>query len=229
MQARLAGALLGDQCRIGPRFRASDFDSGIMIVDWIDGRSAHASLPVTKAALASRLGEALRHVHATPAPPHLPLTDLVALAQSLNLATIFVDIAQALAATQAESCASHGDIVPQNIIVGATGDIRLIDWDYAALHDPCWDLAYAIQELGLDSAESNALFAGYGRAMPVQRIILFRTLIIATNTAWRLANEQPVSDHASQLLQILAAHDAVSDALGMIKQQAGLTTWGTSR
>lgn len=223
MQARLAGALLGDRSGIGPRFRASDYVSGVMIVDWIDGQPAHAPPPVTKAALASRLGEALRHVHATPAPPQLSSTDLVALTQSLNLATIFMDIAQALTATQTELCASHGDLVPENMIVADTGEIRLIDWDYAALHDPCWDLAYAIQELGLNNTESDALFAAYGRTMPAQRIILFRTLIIAINTAWRQFKKQPVSDQALQLAQILSTHEVVRDALALMVQQAHLT------
>lgn len=223
MQARLAGAWLGDQSGMGPRFRASDYDSGVMIVDWIDGQPAYAPLPLTKFALASRLGEALRHVHATPAPPQLPVADLVAIAQSLNLAAIFMEIAQALAATQTELCASHGDLVPDNMIVAATGEIRLIDWDYAALHDPCWDLAYAIQELGLNNAESDALFAAYGRTMPAQRIILFRTLIIAINAAWRQANRQPVSDHALQLAQILSTHEVVRNALAAMVQQAHLT------
>lgn len=229
LQARLAGALLGDQSGVGPRYLASDTASGVMLVEWINGVSVRAPLSVNKASIAHRLGEALRHVHATVAPADMLAANLVSLAKSLNPPKIILDIAEALTATQTELCPSHGDLVPDNVLIEPANGVRLIDWDYAALHDPCWDLAYAIQELGLNIAESDALFAGYGRAMPAQRMILFRTLIVAINTAWRQANQQTVSKHALELAQILSTHDTVSDALGSILQQAGLTGRGASR
>lgn len=222
--ARVAGALLGEVSGFGPRLRAIDPASGVMVVNWIDGVTALAEKPTNKSAVAHSLGAALRELHALPQPIGLPKVSLISLAHAFHVAPLFQQIAQTLVQTQNEFCPSHGDLVPQNIILESSGQIRLIDWDYSGLHDPCWDLAYAIQEIGLNATEANGLLEAYGRPLPAERLLLFRALIVAINAAWRQAQKHARADHEAQLAAIFATHPAVHDALAVLTDGTGLTT-----
>lgn len=221
---RFAGALLGEVSELGPRLRAIDPASGIMVVDWIDGATVLAEKPRNKSAIAHSLGAVLRRLHTLEHPDGLPHVSVVSLAHSLQVAPLFQKIALILLQTQTESCPSHGDLVPQNIIVEPSGRIRLIDWDYAGMHDPCWDLAYAIQEIGLSATEAQRLLAAYGRPLRAERLLLFRVLIIAINAAWRQAYSDAMANYNTQLAAIFATHPAVQIALKTLSETSDLTT-----
>jgi len=70
-----------------------------------------------------------------------------------SLAALFADTGRLTA-----SCLvpSHGDLSPGNCLI-ADGRLWLIDWEYSAMAEPAWDLAYAIQENGF-KAEAEARF-----------------------------------------------------------------------
>jgi hypothetical protein len=221
---RVAGALLGEESGLGPRLRAIDPASGVMIVDWIDGATALSQKPTNKSAIAHSLGAVLRRLHTSAHPVGLPHVSLVSLAHSLQVAPLFQKIAQILVQTQTEFCPSHGDLVPQNMIVEASGQIRLIDWDYAGMHDPCWDLAYAIQEIGFSATETEGLLAAYGRPLRPERLLLFRVLIIAINAAWRQAYHGARADYGTPLAAIFATHPAVLSAMKTVTDTSDLTT-----
>ena len=55
---------------------------------------------------------------------------------------------------------SHGDPSPGNCLATADG-FWLIDWEFSAMAEPAWDLAYAILEHGLSEAEEAELLEGY--------------------------------------------------------------------
>lgn len=210
---RLAGALLGEASAIGPCLRAIDPASGVMIVDWIDGTTVRTQKSQSKYALARSLGSILKRLHASAPPMMLQHVSLATLAHSLPVAPIFQQIAHRLAQTQEEHCPSHGDLVPHNIIIEPGGQFRLIDWDYAGMHDPCWDLAYVIQEIGLNAQEADALLMAYGRRPRPERILLFRAVIVAVNAAWRQARNPIPAHHDAKLAAIFAAHPAIHEAL----------------
>lgn len=216
-EERLLGAELGVASRVGPLVLGTDPASGVIMCEWIDGypascrRSGSVSLG-TKSDIAWRLGGVLRRVHDSAGSNTLRRVDLVALAQTLNTASIFQEIAIRLGKTQTVACPSHGDLVATNILIEPHGTIRLIDWDYAGWHDPCWDVAYAIQELGFDDNESAAFMTGYGRSLTPTRLILFRALITAINAAWRTAKGLD-AEQDLHLTKILSEHPAILDAL----------------
>lgn len=216
-QARLVGADLGFKCGAGPRLLGADRTTGVMMSEWVEGESALSYKLMSnqlnrKVDLAYRLGAILNKVHSYAVPTDLPRPNLKELTYRLNVAPIFKQIAHVLVDTQMKECPSHGDLVPHNVILRENGQVLLIDWDYAALHDPCWDLAYVIQEFGLDEAESSALFKGYGLLLPPRRILLFRVLIAAINAAWRLVRGLDVRE-ANHLVGIFSQHPIVLDAL----------------
>ncbi|TYC55737.1 phosphotransferase family protein [Rhodobacterales bacterium] len=58
---------------------------------------------------------------------------------------------------------SHGDLSEGNCLM--TGErLWLIDWEYSAMAEPAWDLAYAIQEIGFTTAQEHQFLTAYGQA-----------------------------------------------------------------
>lgn len=55
----------------------------------------------------------------------------------------------------------HNDLLPANIIEDLTGRLVLIDWEYAAMGDPLYDLANLAYNCGLDCASEQQLLDAY--------------------------------------------------------------------
>lgn len=67
---------------------------------------------------------------------------------------------------------SHTRPHPGNFVVNESGEVSLVDWEWATLAPPEWDLSLATwrfsRELGKDAAE--ALWTGYGATFPQSRL-----------------------------------------------------------
>ncbi len=67
---------------------------------------------------------------------------------------------------------AHTRPEPRNFVVAEDGTVTLIDWEWATLAPPEWDLSLATwrfdRELGEDAA--SALWAGYGASFPQHRL-----------------------------------------------------------
>jgi aminoglycoside phosphotransferase (APT) family kinase protein len=67
---------------------------------------------------------------------------------------------------------AHTRPYPRNFLVSDAGDVTLIDWEWATLAPPEWDLSLASwrfsREMGVDAAE--ALWEGYGAAFSPERL-----------------------------------------------------------
>lgn len=82
---------------------------------------------------------------------------------------------------------THGDLVPQNILVSGA-DIRLIDWEYAGLNDPCWDLASFIIECELGLELENEFLLAYGAdEIKRQKIKYYKNLVDILWAVWAVA------------------------------------------
>jgi thiamine kinase len=55
----------------------------------------------------------------------------------------------------------HNDLVAENILQTAQGDLLLIDWEYAALGDPYFDLAVVVRHHELSDLLAHALLSAY--------------------------------------------------------------------
>ena len=66
-----------------------------------------------------------------------------------------------------EPRSSHTNPEPENLIVDDLGNVTLINWEWATLAPPEWDLSKAAWLIGLKSGPSAAgsLMEGYGRAL----------------------------------------------------------------
>lgn len=72
---------------------------------------------------------------------------------------------------------SHTDATPRNFIVNNEGDVTLINWEWATLAPPEWDLTRAAWSLGMHAGPNAAagLLEGYGRT--IDAILLDRWII----------------------------------------------------
>ncbi|PVB59768.1 hypothetical protein DCO57_20420 [Labrenzia sp. 011] len=85
----------------------------------------------------------------------------------------------------------HGDLSPGNCL-WAEDRLWLIDWEYSALADPAWDLAYAILEHEFSQAQETAFLHAYrtGQAAGVvpgeTRIEAMKVRCDAVSALWAL-------------------------------------------
>lgn len=110
---------------------------------------------------------------------------------------------------------SHGDLAAGNVLVSDRGEIRLIDWEYAAMAPRAWDIGYLAVEAGLDPREDAAALAmAYGS--PLDAGLVREAMLVASvlNMAWRAAtpgdigNESPgVAERLSRLESLVAVMD----------------------
>lgn len=81
----------------------------------------------------------------------------------------------------------HVDPVPENAIDDGAR-VVLVDWEYAAMSEPLWDLAYVCVEGGLDPDEEAALLDAYGMPRSARtRLGAWKTLSRAVSAAWCMA------------------------------------------
>ncbi len=76
----------------------------------------------------------------------------------------------------------HVDPVAANML-DTPGRLMLIDWEYAAMSEPLWDLAYAAVETRFDDGQKDALLAAYGAGDP-EDLELWCAIAMAVTAAW---------------------------------------------
>lgn len=119
------------------------------------------------------LGQALRTLHTTPAPTSFVRFDLLDFCQQYlsslegslgeQAAAIHADLLPALDFfTQDPTpwCACHNDLVTSNCLL-ESDRVWFIDWEYAMLHNPWFDLASIVLYFGLDAEQSSRLLKHY--------------------------------------------------------------------
>lgn len=109
---------------------------------------------------------------------------------------------------------SHIDPNPSNFLLQADRNLSLIDWEFSAMADPCWDLAAIALDNDLSAAEIDRLLAAAGYpANPdmARRLLQMRTALCLVASSWAFVeiaagNDAPdLRDFAEQRLTAFAA------------------------
>ena len=85
---------------------------------------------------------------------------------------------------------SHNDLVLENILLDASGQVWLIDWEYSSMASPYWDLATLSNAAKLDQAQCAWLLAKYAKHhLDLVPEILFdyRYMLDVLSTCWMAA------------------------------------------
>lgn len=206
----IAATRLADALGIGAALVHAEADTGAIVTRWIvDAYPATAEqLRRTPGAFAA-VAACFARLHGSGArlarrfDPLAAIADLAARAAADALPPVLLD---GLARARSE-CARfaphavpiHGDPVPANLLATLSG-IVLIDWDYAGMGDPAWDIAYFALEAGLTAAEEHALAAAHGAPGLDPRRLMLNRMIAATLAAlWGMdrMRSQPAPDLTS--------------------------------
>ena len=158
-------AAMGEE-GIGPRLSFADPGAGVLVTEYLPGRNwlvTDFSHPENL----QRLALLLRRLHGLQAigKPFALRSNLaryvglVATAEAQQIAGEADILLRRLSADHSRLCLCHNDLTSANIL--DTGSLRLIDWEYAAIGDPCFDLATVIQHHGLAEGQVECLLTAY--------------------------------------------------------------------
>ncbi len=202
LERMLALQNLAADSSVAPRLLSVDPSSGTELGEFATGRSVtpnEFARPVFLLRVAGRMSV----LHGLPLPAAWSAqanwyfdvsAHLSARCRAVNnsaLSSRLRDLPHLLAASGAGTRANavlHLDIHAANVRVGT--DLILLDWEYAALGDPIWDLASLTATLTLDDSFCGALLAAAGRShdTSVAQLLAARELFQWLNELWQLSH-----------------------------------------
>lgn len=103
--------------------------------------------------------------------------------------------------------AAHTNATPGNFLVNDSGTVTLINWEWATLAPPEWDLSKAIWLTGLESgpAAAAAIEEGYGRAMDPRQLdrwtVYHSGMMLVSEAENRISGRLTGVDHLIDELQ----------------------------
>jgi thiamine kinase-like enzyme len=160
---------------VGPELVFALPEAAVLVTRFIDGRGLEPADLHDPATLV-RIVDALRCVHRGPPIPgrfsalrtvesyrDVALAHRVALPPALPA---WLDLARRIeaAAPSAPAVPCHNDLLPANFIDDGAR-IRILDWEYAAMGDPYFDLGNLAANGELDAAEEPRLLELYGEGV----------------------------------------------------------------
>ena len=202
---------------VSPEVLYFDARTGVMVTRFVDG--AETMSPETfrlRAGAPGRAGQAFRKLHDSGAvfPFRFELfamidgylkvlsTKDVALPDGYHDVVREADqsVRAALAAHELPLAACHCDPLCENFL--DTGDrMWIVDWEYAGMNDPMWDLGDLSVEAKFDASQEEEMIRAYfGRepsASERGRIVIYKAMCDLLWTLWgliQLANANPADD-----------------------------------
>lgn len=158
------------------------------------------------------LGELFRQIHGTAVSPHPPLDPYEHLENYFHqLDSVPANIAagyEALLATRptpsGDLCLCHHDLLLGNVLAG-DGSAIVIDWEYARLGDPAFDIAIVAHTYGYDDSAVAELLRAYGGGADLQeRIRHYRGLYSLVEICWWLLRGQDAASLTAMIDNALA-------------------------
>ena len=158
-------AAMGEQ-GMGPRLNFADPVAGVLLTEYLSGHSWSVG-ELRQPENLQRLGSLLKRLHGLPAigKPFALRSNLthyagmVSTAEAQQMAGEADVLLRRLSADDSRLCLCHNDLTSANILDSQS--LHLIDWEYAAIGDPCFDLATIIQHHGLTEEQAEGLLAAY--------------------------------------------------------------------
>ncbi len=158
---------------LAPRVVLCDPSARLLVTQWI----ASSAVDLTAAGSERRIrrvAATLQQLHALTPPPGVRAVDFAVQARQLE-AALPAQAAQPLLTACAGQVLSklgpgrtkalcHHDIHAQNLVTDPMGRLWLVDWEYAGLGDPVFDLASCASQLELSAESTHLLCDEYIRA-----------------------------------------------------------------
>jgi thiamine kinase len=184
---------------LAPGLIAHSDAEGAQVSVYVDGQDwseAHFRAPEPL----ERLGERLQQLHCLPAPAGLRGFDPQSCARDYlqrlapgvgaraEAATVVAQVGKAaatVASASARECIIHGDLAHGNLREGER--LWLLDWEYAQLAHPCYDIACVLAYYPPARTHQARLLAAAGLAVSVEALGAATYVYEALTWLWRLA------------------------------------------
>jgi thiamine kinase-like enzyme len=174
---------------IAPAVECCEPRQGILVARWVDGR-AWTREQVQRPEVINQIAQLARRIHVLPVPQGArvmsPAAWIAYYHEALRryagegknhrsvrrewLAELESPLEARLAALEEMAPVGltlcHSDLHPLNVVVGADGPV-LLDWEYAHVSEPMWDLAGWISNNDLSPDVGQLLLSGYLRGQSV--------------------------------------------------------------
>jgi thiamine kinase len=156
---------------LAPRIVRALPDRGLLVCEFLAGADWAAADFGERARLV-QLGSRLRELHALAAPQlvgfdpvailddYLARADELAQAQGAALRPALASACRRVQASGRPAVIIHGDLVHGNLRAGR--ELWLLDWEYAQVGDPAWDIGCILAYYPAARAHSEALLAAAG-------------------------------------------------------------------
>jgi len=176
---------------VGPEVTAFLRAEGYLVTRFIEGRPVDDEA-VHRPETLRRVADSIRRIHGGPPIPGLfvPLRIVeayraLAVARGVAIPAEFGS-AQAIG-RRIELCPCHNDLLNANFIDDGRR-IRIVDWEYAGMGDPFFDLGNFSANHGLTADEDAVLLEAYDGALPrrdrLARIVLMRVVSDFREAMW---------------------------------------------
>lgn len=96
-------------------------------------------------------------------------------------------IADALAAAPVPAVPAHVDATAANFLIRGDDSLRLVDWEFSAMTDPCWDVSSVLTQLPFDAELARRFTAralGRDDSAILARVALFRAAMFLVAGSW---------------------------------------------
>lgn len=109
-----------------------------------------------------------------------------------------------------EPRAAHTDPTPEHFVIGDSGAVTLVDWEWATLAPPEWDLSKAawLLKIRAGSAAAAALQEGYGQSLSsteMSRWIVYHAAMLLIFEAEQRMSDAGADSHGDTVNEIVRA------------------------
>jgi len=158
---------------LAPQVVRCDPSARLLVTQWIASAKGDPSAGVCDRTI-RQVAAMLRQLHELAPPPGVRVVDFAVQARRLEAALPADAVRPALGACAEEVLSRlgpgradtlcHHDVHAQNLVTDPAGRLWLVDWEYAGLGDPVFDLASCASQLELSAASVGLLCDEYVRA-----------------------------------------------------------------
>lgn len=174
-----------------PKIIYKDIQQGILIWNYIEGEEISRSLIKDKTVLLQLAAE-LKNIHEMPTSEMGNSTYLDMIAhyrRVISNGDLFIEIDNLIKRLYAEKTKltlCHNDLTKPNILFKKS--FSFLDWEYACLNDPYFDIATVISSLNLNEEEIHSFLKGYSSTnLNLNRVKEFIRLTELTEKIWNQA------------------------------------------
>lgn len=129
-------------------------------------------------------------------------------------AELYADVAAVPPPTASDPLPAHTDPTPEHFVVDDDGNITLVDWEWATLAPPEWDLSKAVWLLGMQFGPAAADVLQEGYRLRLGQIQLNRWIVYHAAMHLVYEAEQRMSDHGADAYAATVAELRKAAALG---------------